>query len=54
VTVTSPSGCYFDASVVFPGSGTVRVMWTYPSTDPTLVPFGPAVAMSRDVQITLH
>ena len=54
VTVTSTSGCYFDASVVFPGSGMVRVMWTYPSTDPTLVPFGPAVAMSRDVQITLH
>jgi hypothetical protein len=54
VTVTSTSGCYFDASVVFPGSGTVRLMWTYPSTDPTLVPLGPAVAMSRDVQITLH
>jgi hypothetical protein len=54
VTLTSTSGCYFNVPVVFPGSGTVRVMWTYPAADPMLVPSGSAVAMSRDVQITLH
>ncbi len=37
VTVTDPHG-YFDAHVVFPGAGTVRLTWTYPVDDMLLAP----------------
>jgi hypothetical protein len=50
VTVTDPHG-YFDTRVSFPGSGTVRVSYTYPSDDPLLSP-GDTV-FSRNVGITL-
>jgi hypothetical protein len=54
VNITSTSGCYFDQPIIFPGSGTVRVMWSYPPGDPLLSPSGPSTVTSRSVQITLH
>jgi hypothetical protein len=44
VPLTGP-GCYFDVVERFPGSGTVRLRWSYPH--------GPAI-YSRNVRITLH
>jgi hypothetical protein len=48
---------YFDVHMTFPASGTVRLAWTYPKTDP--FPFLPADALgatvfSRHVQISLR
>ena len=50
ITVTDPHG-YFDTRIAFPGSGTVRLSYTYPSDDPLLSP-GDTV-FSRNVGITL-
>jgi hypothetical protein len=36
VTVSNPNNCYFDVRMRFPGSGTVRLAYTYPN-DPLLV-----------------
>jgi hypothetical protein len=56
VTVGNPDNCYFDVRMTFPGSGTVRLAYTYP-TDPLLM-FPPAVegatVYSRSVPITLR
>jgi hypothetical protein len=56
VTTSDPNNCYFDVRMKFPGSGTVRLSYTYPS-DPLLL-FPPAVqgstVYSRSVAITLH
>ena len=54
VTISSPEG-YFDIHMKFPSSGTVRLIWTYPQTDP-LLPKGAAGATvySRHVVITLR
>jgi hypothetical protein len=54
VNITAASGCYFDQALIFPGSGAVRVMWSYPSGDPLLSPSGPLTATSRTVQISLQ
>jgi hypothetical protein len=56
VNITN-SGGYFDVHVKFPRSGTVRLAWTYPKTDP--FPFLPVSSLgstvfSRSVQITLQ
>jgi hypothetical protein len=51
IPVSNPQG-YFDTRVAFAGSGTVRLMWTYPSDDMMLLPG--TVAYSRPVQITIH
>jgi hypothetical protein len=51
ITLTDPHG-YFDTHVSFPGSGTVRLSYTYPSDDPLLSP-GDTV-FSRNVSITLN
>jgi hypothetical protein len=60
VPITDPHG-YFDTSVAFPGSGQVRIAWTYPPTDlalsSTLVtgytePLG--ATTSRTVQVTIR
>ena len=37
VTITSARG-YFDLHMSFPGSGTVRLAWSYPPNDPLLTP----------------
>jgi hypothetical protein len=36
-TITSPRG-YFDLRMSFPASGSVRLAWTYPHSDPMLTP----------------
>lgn len=51
VPITNTYG-YFDTRVAFISSGTVRVMWTYPSDDMSLLPG--TIAYSRSVQITVH
>jgi hypothetical protein len=60
VTVRNPNAsCYFDIRVVFPSSGTVRLTYSYPLTDLSLLPtfaitsdpFEPAV--SRTIPITV-
>ncbi len=51
----SDGGCYFDTGVVFPGSGAVRLMWSYPAQDPLLGAFADGnTVYSRQVQITVH
>jgi hypothetical protein len=56
VTISTPDNCYFDVRMKFPGSGTVRLAYTYP-TDPLLL-FPPAVVgttvYSRSVAIRLR
>jgi hypothetical protein len=49
--VSDPNG-YFDTRIVFPGSGTVRLVWVYPSDDMQLLP-GQTIT-SRPVQITIR
>jgi hypothetical protein len=50
VKITSSRG-YFDTRVAFPVSGTVRLIWDYPSNDP-LLPTG--TIYSRHVSITMR
>jgi hypothetical protein len=52
VTLTSQSSCYFDVHLTFPGSGTVRLQYTYPANDPVLLPG--YTEWSRSVAITIH
>ena len=52
VTVADPTNCYFDLRVRFPGSGTVRLAYTYPAGDPLLGPSGTTV-YSRTVAISV-
>ncbi len=52
VTVSSTSNCYFDVRLSFTSSGTVRLAYTYPSSD-RLLPAG-YTAYSRPVAITLR
>jgi hypothetical protein len=50
------SSCYFDVHMQFPGSGTVRLAWAYPTSDQLLGfldPLRPHTAYSRRVRITL-
>ena len=55
VVATSGAGCYFDTQVVFPGSGAVRLAWSYPLSDPLLAGFsGDGTVYSRSVQIKLR
>jgi hypothetical protein len=53
VTVSDPNNCYFDLRLRFPGSGTIRLAYTYPAADPLLGPAG-ATVYSRSVAITLR
>jgi hypothetical protein len=56
VTIRNPNSCYFDVRMKFPGNGTVRLAYTYP-TNPLLM-FPPAVegatVYSRSVAIKLR
>ena len=56
VTISNANNCYFDVRMKFPGSGTVRLAYTYPN-DPLLM-FPPAVSgstvYSRSVAITVR
>jgi hypothetical protein len=49
--ITSSEG-YFDTHISFPGSGTVRLVYTYPTDDLMLAPG--TVAVSRYVMVTEH
>jgi hypothetical protein len=52
---TGSSSCYFNVPVAFPGSGTVRLEWDYPASDPQLGNYPSSQpAYSRYVQITLR
>jgi len=51
-TVTNPKSCYFDTRMRFPESGTVRLAFRYPASDPTL-PAG-KIAYSRRIRVTLQ
>jgi hypothetical protein len=50
IPITNPRG-YFDARVVFPASGMVRLMWSYPPLDPLA---SPIPAYSRAVHVTVR
>jgi hypothetical protein len=59
VSVSNQGNCYFDVPVVFPGSGTetVRLIWTYPASDPNgyFDPLAPGnTVYSRHVIIRLR
>jgi hypothetical protein len=55
VTISNPNSSYFDIRMKFPGTGTVRLAYTYP-TDPLLL-LAPGVegstVYSRSVAIKL-
>ena len=51
VQFTDPHG-YFDTHVAFPSSGSVRISWTYPSYDYTLLPYPSGVSNAPLVSIT--
>lgn len=56
IMVTDSHG-YFDVRMRFPASGTVRLAWTYPTSDQLLGyfdPLKPHTAFSRSVRITLR
>ena len=52
VTISNASNCYFDVHLRLPGSGTVRLSYTYPANDPLLTP-NDGTAYSRSVRVTL-
>jgi len=61
VAITDPHG-YFDTWVTFPSSGSVRVLWNYPTFDPSLYPFQQSLttyaeplasAISRTAPVTI-
>jgi hypothetical protein len=57
VRLAPAGGCYFDVSVRFPSSGTVRLAWSYPLGDRRLRdPMAPGESKiySRQVAITVH
>ena len=53
VTINNATNCYFDVHLRLPGSGTVRLSYTYPANDPLLTP-NDGTAYSRSVRVTLH
>jgi hypothetical protein len=55
VTVANPSSCYFDVRMNFPGSGTVRLAYTYPDDPLVLSPsgLGGSTVYSRSVALKL-
>jgi hypothetical protein len=56
VRITNPRG-YFDLRMKFPGSGTVRLAWAYPTSDQLLGyydPLKPRTAFSRRVRIAVR
>jgi hypothetical protein len=55
VQLPNQHSCYFDLRMQFPGSGTVRLAWTYPTSDPFLSADSLGVTVvSRYVQLSLH
>ncbi|MGN6871954.1 MAG: hypothetical protein ACTHMY_26485 [Solirubrobacteraceae bacterium] len=58
ITVTDPDNCYFDVRIKFPGSGLVRLAYTYPSPSPLSFPGDSSLAgttvTGRTVRVTVH
>jgi hypothetical protein len=56
VTISNPDNCYFDLRMTFPGSGTIRLSYTYPSDPLVLDPAGlsGSTVYSRSVAIKLR
>jgi hypothetical protein len=57
VRLTPGGGCYFDVNMRFPGSGFVRLAWSYPRGDRRLLdPLTPggSTIYSRQASITMH
>jgi hypothetical protein len=53
IPITNRRG-YFDTRVVFPASGTMRLMWSYPADDVFSPPTPPAPVYSRPVRVTIR
>lgn len=51
VTIGKGASCYFDQRLTFPSSGTVRLVYTYPSAEPSS---GGALVHSRVVRVTVR
>jgi hypothetical protein len=59
ITVTDPDNCYFDVRVGFPGSGLVRLAYTYPPVSllPSAAPdssLAGTTVTGRTVRVTIH
>jgi hypothetical protein len=58
ITVTDPDNCYFDVRLKFPGSGLVRLAYTYPSPSPLSFAEDSSLAgstvMGRTVRVTIR
>ena len=52
VAVGDGDNCYFDQRVTFPSSGTVRLAYTYPASEPA--PAGGVQVYSRTVRVTVR
>lgn len=52
VTFDAGDNCYFEKPVTFPSSGTVRLAYTYPATEPA--PAGGVGVYSRTVMVTVR
>ena len=55
VTIRNPNNCYFDVRMKFPGSGTVRLAYTYPTNPLLMFPLAVegSTVYSRSVAIKL-
>ena len=53
VTINDANNCYFDIHTTFPGSGTARLAYTYPTDDP-LMTSNERTVYSRSVRVTLY
>ncbi len=51
VTIGQGESCYFDDSLTFPSSGSVRLAYTYPAVEPA--PAGGVQVYSRVIQVTV-
>jgi hypothetical protein len=55
VAIATAGNCYFDTHLALPGSGRVRLMWQYPTSDPMLANpvAGGSTVYSRTIQVTV-
>ena len=58
ITVSDPDNCYFDVRIKFPGSGLVRLAYTYPPPSPLFFAGDSSLAgttvTGRTVRVTIH
>jgi len=53
VTISNPNSCYFDVHVPFQSSGSVRLSYTYPATDPLFPQAQGQTVYSRPIAVTV-